>query len=500
MKDLFKDLDNRIRLGKAKEVATRLRKVNSAKIPRSLLFEGANIARRAGVPLYAVRLLNPIVRNEKDLLHPATTAEKAEYAVALTRIGVVTEASRILAELDPQEDPQVLLYRAYAAFAEWDSEAAITHLEQFVVAQEVSDYLRLVGQVNLASGLIGASHYDKATQLLAELREKTLAEGHDLLYGNCLELSSQLAMLQMDFPQAEHFIDKGLCVFGGKKNIYEFFVRKNRAFIQLLSQGVSDESLLAVKQVRQEAQTIEHWESVRDCDFYTALATRDDKLFQQVLFGTPFSSYCDKMIEMYGGQSEFGGAHIWRPDGLSQNPGRVFDVRLGTENGESFLKPGQLLHRLLSTLSSDFYHPFRMGEIFSKLFPQEHFNPFSSPDRIYQLVKRLRQWLEASEIPLQVEERDGAYVLSCEQAYGIRVYRKKMKDPGHALVFLRMKSAWGENLFSARELSAFGQFSHSKANTMISWAIEHGLLERVGSGPRVKYRLRFREEALPLAV
>lgn len=230
MRDLFKDLDNRIRLGKAREVVHILHKLNTAKIPRDLLAEAANIARRAGIPLFAVRLLNPIVRNQEGLIHPATLREQAEYAVALTRIGVVTEAKKILESLSSDTDPMISLYRAYAAFAQWDSKSAIRHLEEFVVSPGVDDYMRLVGQVNLASGLIGASQYSGAGDLLEDLRGKTLVAGHDLLYGNCLELSSQLAMFQKDFAQAQTFIDQGLCVFGGKKEYLRVFCSQRPGF------------------------------------------------------------------------------------------------------------------------------------------------------------------------------------------------------------------------------------------------------------------------------
>ncbi|MCB0386961.1 MAG: hypothetical protein KDD43_16325, partial [Bdellovibrionales bacterium] len=66
------------------------------------------------------------------------------------------------------------------------------------------------------------------------------------------------------------------------------------------------------------------------------------------------------------------------------------------------------------------------------------------------------------------------------------------------VIFLRLKDAWGDNLFSARDLSVFGEFSHSKANSLIGWAVDRGLLKKVGSGPRIKYC--FNEESdLPTA-
>lgn len=334
--------------------------------------------------------------------------------------------------------------------------------------------------------------------MLVELREHTLTGGHDLLYGNCLELSSQSAMFQRDFSRAAEFLEKGLCVFGEKKNIYEFFVRKDQAFLRLLNEGPNAAALDELAGIRREAETLGHWESIRDCDFYRAVAEQDDRLLNHVWYGTPFASYREKMVEMYGSPVQISRSHVWRSDEQEERPNRVFDMRLAKEGNVAELKPGQLVHRLFAILNSDYYRPFRMGEIYSKLFPNDYFCPFSSPDRIYQLVKRLRQWLAKSGIPIQVVEKDGDYALASEEPYGIKVYKEKVGKPSQLVVFLRLKQEWGERLFSARELSEFAEFSHSKANTLIAWAVDHGFLEKVGSGPRIKYRLCAADES-PLA-
>ena len=69
--------------------------------------------------------------------------------------------------------------------------------------------------------------------------------------------------------------------------------------------------------------------------------------------------------------------------------------------------------------------------------------------------------------------------------------------PAKAITFLCFKEKWGPGQFSTSEFAKANEFSHSKANTIIKWGLEHGLIDRVGRGPRVKYLFRTQTD-LPL--
>ena len=69
------------------------------------------------------------------------------------------------------------------------------------------------------------------------------------------------------------------------------------------------------------------------------------------------------------------------------------------------------MHRLLGALASDFYRPFRLASLHALLYPDQYFNPVSSPARFHQATRQLRAWLKASGLSLRLEETDGLYRL-----------------------------------------------------------------------------------------
>src|SRR5687767_9650300 len=147
MANWIEDIDTLIREGNSALAKRRLREVNRNEIDRKDLAQACAMATRSGLPELAIRWLNPIVRAERKLLKPATEREKAEYAIALIRIGAQPEALGILKGLSAREHPQVLLFRAIGHFSQWDYESALPVLDEYLTLQ-LTDYQRLVGMVN----------------------------------------------------------------------------------------------------------------------------------------------------------------------------------------------------------------------------------------------------------------------------------------------------------------------------------------------------------------
>jgi hypothetical protein len=77
----LKQWDEWIKEGHSSKVRMLCRQLNQKKIPRELLVDYGNIARRVGAPDLIILWLSSVVRSEKALQVKATEKEKALYAL-----------------------------------------------------------------------------------------------------------------------------------------------------------------------------------------------------------------------------------------------------------------------------------------------------------------------------------------------------------------------------------------------------------------------------------
>ena len=74
-----------------------LNRVSKGKIPRELLYRLSNLARRAGAPLLASRILAPLFRTDGVDMFP-TASERAAYGACLSTLGANQEAERVFSQ------------------------------------------------------------------------------------------------------------------------------------------------------------------------------------------------------------------------------------------------------------------------------------------------------------------------------------------------------------------------------------------------------------------
>ncbi|MGZ3723104.1 MAG: hypothetical protein ACXVA9_09250, partial [Bdellovibrionales bacterium] len=102
-----------VRASQTQNVAKRLAKLNSARVPREFRLPLANLCRRAGLHSLGITLLTRIVHPLKNNpTEAASSPELAEYAVLLLRSGAMSEALTTLNEVSTSKVPESLLYRA----------------------------------------------------------------------------------------------------------------------------------------------------------------------------------------------------------------------------------------------------------------------------------------------------------------------------------------------------------------------------------------------------
>lgn len=485
---LVEELEELSRNGLGAEVRKRLQSLVVVKVPRPHRLAIANVARRNNLPLLAIRLLNPIVRAERELDLPASPQELAEYASGLLYIGAGKEADELLTTLNPSVLPRVLLYRAFTCFSRWEYEQALPLLKNYL-EHETDPYLNTVGEVNLAAALVFLG-LPEAEALLEGLRAKTLAREYWLLHGNSLELSALYSLSNKQYRDTKKYLAEAAEVLKKSQSLNDLFVRKWSAVVNLHQDPTATETLAQIEQLKTEGARYQNYETVRDLEFHLAIETRNQKLFERVYFGTPYSAYRKTLRDKIPKQWIIPESYLLTAP-KDATPHTILNLKLGTSgSGKNLLKPGQILHRALVLLIEDFYHPKRVGTLHSDLFPDSYFNPISSPNRIYQVISRLRRWTNEAHLPLKVGEGHGTYWAHVRTGLGVLVEEEKpaaSKVSPHQTLLERL-DAQGLGEFSANQACEGLGLSRSAFNRFAKWAVDSGALEKRGQSSATHYR------------
>jgi hypothetical protein len=477
-KALVEELEAHVRAGRNASVLERLQKLIWSQVPRPWLSPLADLARRIQQPILTLRIMNPILRHEGLLTEPPTPAEKIVYATALTMIGFSEEAEELLAEVDPRQDPDALLYRSFAAFGKWDYRATYPWLQRFVRSPKITEYRQLVGKVNLLSAYIAEGDLAEAKPLAEELRETTHSLGHQLLSGNSLELSAQISIFEGDYAQALQFIKEGEVKLISAPGIYHEFTKKWRLIAELLLDSQNPHRLQELRSFLDGARKNRLWEIVRDCELFLAFAAQDTTAWQKVVRGTPFPSY-RRRAERLWPSADSNVILFNRSFSLQLGQGeKVFD----SQDLALQALPTQAL--LLWSLTQDFYKPVSTGQLFHRLFPGEYFSPTTSVKRVHNVVYRFRNWLKEKNWPLRVEVRDLEFFLQGDAE--LTVYRSRPEASKSRLAHFHQ--IWGAREFSTRDLARVLGISQRAAQELLRREISGSRLQSRGQGRARLYR------------
>lgn len=489
---IFSQFETLVREGRGGEVRQSLLAIIPKKIPRTHLLHYCNLARRTGLSPLSLRALHPIVRPTTPTVK-ATSGELIEYAAALSEVGAVSEARKILLEPSIQaQDPRSLLFLSITFFRDWQYEDAIPFLNQYLGM--ISDpYAKLVGTVNLSAAYCTTGKSDAARDLIHPLLEQTKRQNLMLLFGNLLELAGQVEFQKNNFTKALVYFEeseKTLEKTGSQSLIYP---RKWSFLIRARQERSLHEAFLVMKPLMKEAYRQREWETLRDIDRQLAIQFQDNYLAQKVYFGSPFAGYRNRIAELFPKFSppeNFFLCNRWQNTPM----GSVLEAYSGTlDHFDIGIKPGALLHRLLGTLLSDFYRPFSIGTLCSELFPDEFYNPFTAHDRVYQAVKRLRQVFEKNNLPIKIFQAKYEYFIKVTGRVSIRLRKQdlsaKAKHFKESLLDEKLISLSEVGLFSVKELQEHLNTSLRTTNRILNEQVRTGKLIKLGKGKNTRYKL-----------
>jgi len=471
-----------LRGGKTQDVAPLLAAIKPAQIPKEHRKPLASVCRRAGLLTLGLKILAPNVRDLSLVnIEKPQPAEMAEYGALLWRVGAVSEALSVLEAVDSREAPEALLYQAFCYFSQWEYAEALPILEMYLRAP-LSRYAAMVGCVNICAALVGTRRYGAARDLLNSNLELTRHGGFWRLHSNCLELSAQVHIHQGEFDKARLDLSRASQLLNDQRMTDQLYIKKWQAILTAFeTEDVNDLVLF-----REEAKRRDEWESVREADLFWLKFRFDEEKFDHLIFGTPFLPYRERaMLEL--GKKPARAAYTY---GAANAP--TLDIATGTLGGcSSDLKPGNLVHRVLEALTRDLYRPHSLGAFFSAMFPGQHFDPYSSPNRLHKLVSRTRKWLESRQFAANVESLSSGYRLNVTGDFAMRLPLEHSPVSRHSLHWDRIVMKFQPNyFFSAHEGRAHLGITPTTFKRLMRWAVEQELVEKRGGGSNVLYKLK----------
>ncbi|HMN70026.1 MAG TPA: tetratricopeptide repeat protein [Bdellovibrionales bacterium] len=478
-RDLLNSGEAALRAGRLGAAVRLLRAVNSARVPREFRLPLANLCRRSGQVTLGLRLLTPAIDpTRKRLGANATDPEKAEYAVLLQRSGVTQAALDLLSEIDVRLAPQAPLYRAFCFFNIWEYEQALPDLENYVAGVE-DPYQRLLGHVNLAAAYVNTGRNEQALALLDRHHREAKTGGYERLRANCLELRAEVRIHLRDFKRAAKDLEEAARILGAARVHDQLFVRK--WFAVLAGHRAGDGA--PIKDFQREAIARREWESVRDADFHLLDLRFDAGLFDRLYFGTPWAGYRRRM------QDVFKLAPVATHGIFGTGP--CFDTETGTLDGAICLTPGER-HQTIDVLTQDFYRPKPVGALFQALCAGEHFDVFTSPNRVHQIMRRTRRWLQSAGLPASISCEAGGYAIRTHGRLAWRVPRDRVcsaptREPARFARLLALVPK--DKTLTRAQIGACLGVGKTSVNDLMNWATDHGHARRQGQGRATRYRL-----------
>lgn len=480
--ELLKICEALLRAGKTQDVARHLHSLKPGDIPPEWRRSYASICRRAGLLTLGLKLLSPSVR---DHSLPAGSrvqpADLAEYGALLWRVGAVSEALSVLESVDSREAPEALLYQAFCYFSQWEYSETLPILEMYLRAP-INNYASLVGCVNLCAAFVGSRRYTSARELLNSNLELTRHGEFWRLHGNCLELSAQVHIAEGEFAKARLDLDRAAQLLSDNRITDELYIRKWRAILKAHESGdISD-----LRAFRAEAVQRENWESVREADLFMLKFKFDQEKFEHLIFGTPFIPYRERVMAELS-RKPANASYIY-----GDPSGPVLDVATATMKGvHAEIRPGALIHRVIEALLKDLYRPIGLGAFFSALFPGEYFDPYSSPNRVHQLVRRTRKWFERNGFPVAILSTESGYNLKITGPFAFRLPLEHSPISRHQLQWDKIVAKFSrENFFTAHEGRHHLGMPPTSFKRLIRWAVDQHLVEKRGGGSNVIYKFR----------
>ncbi len=453
-------------------------------LPRDLNVKVADLAIRVHLPIDALKRLHPFVYPENSFLQNTTAQEKIVYASALYNLGAIRESLELLSEIKIDDHPEVLFHRASAHFFSWNYSRGIPELKKFVDSKKINNYRKTVGEVNLAAAYISTSDWSMAHSLLDRIQIECEAQNYQLLLGNCFELRAQIHVYNSEFDLALEDLDHAEELLKHQNGSYTLFVEKWQVICRFYKEP-SSENEKRLDVFRSKALQMRQWATVRECDLFASIIKKDTELFEKVIMGTESEFYLQRARKLFGVHS-FARGHYRLRLGSFSKVSLAFDpYSKGTLTEALYEKP--LLFKLFSALTRDFYQPSNLGMLFQKIYPDEKFNPFNSPQRVLQLLRRLNSWFKKFDLPLRVQFQKSEFRIIALQTTSVLLKRGETASISK-LKLTDLKKLTHDRALTIVKISELLQISKSSARRLVQQALSERKMVKYGAGRSSLYQ------------
>ncbi len=438
--------------------------------------------------LTAIRFLRKFVRNPERLqIASPSHFELAEYGAALTAIGARNEANNIFKEVSVQEEPQVLLYRSFNLFSKWEYQKAVELLREYTVLVQDQPYKYAVGRLNYCAALVSAEDYEHSIKELQNLHNFCSKNDFPLLKTHINQLTAMSYLGLKDYKKAIGAISSDFKKIKNENSTQSFLISKWIKLATIYDGGAHDPKK-ELQDLINRSLEVQHWESFRDLSLRSSIYNKNKNDFLKVYFGTPYKSFRS-------------GARVQAPDTWeipqqfqvsNKTSGQKYLewVSGASDNKSNSLKVGSIIHSTFQALSEDQFRPRPLGSLFSHLYPDDYFDPNSSPNRVSQAIFRLRSWCKTHKFDFQIIERDGLYQLHPGEQSGIMFGSQNLKlSKNESLLIKIQNSAISEHFTKTDVVPKY--FANAMAfSRWTRWAISEGYIQTTGNTRSKSYSIK----------
>lgn len=476
-------VDELLRTGKTAAAHSKLERFPVAKLTEQNVADYARLCLRAGATELGLRTLRPWVRGTPRRPAQPTPRQKIEYAALLFRVAALDEGHFLLKSVDAKANPEAWLISASGHVTQWNYDEAQRSLQSYLTTKSLLPYQQLVARVNLAAAMVYNRQTAAAETCLADLLAAQAGQATNALQANLWQLSGVNSLLAKKWETARDSLLRAKEMVGEGPKVEGLLVNKWIAILELL-QGKSPASARDhLNEVRQSAVELEHFETLRDCDRFEAIALGDTPLALKAYFGTPYRGF-----RQWLPVAQVPNSYMWKlGDGEID---AELDLNRARDNSklQSLLDEPLLLKSLL-TLVSDFYCAIPVATLHNRLHPGEFYDPVQSPNRIYRAMNRLRQWIKEWKLPLVIDENPQGYKLTAKRAVAIRIPLLPLRDRRESrlrqLGYLKQ-----DEPFSARDAAELLKVSSRTLQRDLKAWIDEGKIVSCGSEGSNQYHFK----------
>jgi tetratricopeptide (TPR) repeat protein len=484
-KELHEKLEDWTRSGKRSLVIECLKALDRTKLSLLELIVIAKIANRNHLYSQSLRYLFQEKQMAEEQQQPLPPELATTYSAALLGLGATEEAQGLL-KTQLHHAPALFSY-SLSHFSTWSYDSAIASFKKYLCLP-TDPYMHLVGRINLVAAYIGTGDYITGNTLLTELMADIADNPQaSILYANCWEIKSQIEIENKEYDQALESLRISKTVFKDQLTRYLLYVNKWEAVARLAKRPQSLEHQRALLNIKHQGQELRNWETIRDCDFQLARLTSNPELMERVLQGTPFKGYHLRLKKLYG-------LELQKKEDFTFVPGINFLTEKNTLKIDLTQPPEALVRlpsclNLLLLLSHDFYKPPRFGVLHAGLHPGEHYNPFTSPQRIRNSILRLNKVNAELKNGIKVFVESGDVFIESSQGQGITIasFKTRFAKIDYLLKLLCTKMK-GQRL-SSPQVAQIMEISQRSAVTLLNNGIRKNRIQRFGKGKNTSYRV-----------